>query len=298
MHNSPRCSSAEITIPKAENTESKKYNDNLHSVIEINKMNAQTSDAEFQTVTKSNSVQVATAIEDSTKSDNDKGEIQADKIKDNKITNSQSDEISIRQTPTADTSPDERATSETNVSKKAVTLADLIQVCRDRGVQVFDNKPNVPEAEKRWIEARQNIKSGQKRSVYERSSPYGSINELRSVSQKSEKSGKSRYNRPTTRSRRDRRRAKRSSRSTVTGEDGHADLDLDSDSVRHPQSGQGAHSSETSAVHRKTSAATKRDVLTVCSDYRKSSATTRRSKSSTRSILVSVGFNLYHSLAN
>ena len=76
-----------------------------------------------------------------------------------------------------------------NPPKKPTSLADLIQVCRDKGFQVFNDKSNVPESEKRWIEEHPNKTEGDT-SVYSRSS-----RDLRSSSQRSERTSKTRSGR-------------------------------------------------------------------------------------------------------
>ena len=207
----------------------------------------------------------------------------------NYITNESNDSVikddqsSVHSPPTPERNEDAVQTNiiETaNAPKKPTTLADLIHVCREKGFQVFNDRSNVPESEKRWIEEHTNKNEGHT-SVYGRSS-----RDLRSSSQISERtsktrSGRSRY------SKRDSRRSKRSGGHAPSSKDGRVHIDFHSESPAQGKSRLYTHRSETHSTLRKASAATRYDTLTVSSDYRRSSATTRNSRSSTRSILVS-----------
>ena len=192
------------------------------------------------------------------------------------------DQTSVHNPPTPERNEDAVQTNiiETaNAPKKPTTLADLIRVCREKGFQVFNDRSNVPESEKRWIEEHPNTNEGHT-SVYGRS-----LRDLRSSSQRSERtsktrSGRSRY------SKQDSRRSKRSGGHAPSSKDGRVHIDFDSESPGQGKSRLNTHSSETRLAQRKASAATRYDTLTVSSDYRRSSATTRNSRSSTRSILV------------
>ena len=208
---------------------------------------------------------------------------QASGMQDSNVSVIKDDQTRVKNLPTPERNEYTVQTNENetaNAPKKPTTLADLIHVCRVKGFQVFNDRYNVPESEKRWIEEHPNKTEGHT-SVYGQSS-----RDLRSSSQRSERtsktrSGRSRY------SKRGSRRSKRSGGHAPSSKDGRVHMDFDSESPGQGKSRLYTHSSETHSTLRKTSAATRYDTLTVSSDYRRSSATTRNSRPSTRSILVS-----------
>ena len=183
---------------------------------------------------------------------------------------------------------------------KLTTLADLIHVCRDRGLQVFNDKHNQPEADKLWLKARNWVKTGHKPSVRTPSpSARRSRKSHRSVRSGRTDSTRSRHSKYSRRSKKSGRRDGRKSRmsyadSPSTGRHDYGTEgsynDSDSNSIHRKastlRSVRRRHTRASSSGHR-SSAFTGHDTLTVGSTRNRMSANSRR-ETMTRSSVLSV----------
>lgn len=155
---------------------------------------------------------------------------------------------------------DSKVGEENKPPNKTVTLADLIYVCRDRGLQYFNDKPNVPEADKRWKEANREISRRLRHSGHRRTpSTYNSSDTLRSVSQQTDR-GKSSRGKRSRHSRHDHRRSRRSIRRRDLEQAGSAHRVK---STHHPDASTYATFSDTNSSHQKSSTSTRHDALTI-----------------------------------
>lgn len=187
-----------------------------------------------------------------------------------------------------------------NPPKKLASLADLIHVCRDRGLQVFSDKPNIPEADRLWQKARDRFIHEQRLSGYRSSSEYESPQDYRSVSERTQSVRRSRYIR--SKHSRHSKTSRKSSRRS--GSDQYPDsvsssrryhtavsynAGPETKPVRYKSSSTLRYAAPAGSARQRSSATTRYDTLTVDSSRQRLSAGSRRetmTKSSVLSILV------------
>ena len=187
-----------------------------------------------------------------------------------------------------------------NPTKKLTTLADLIHVCRDRGLQVFNDKPNRPEADKLWLKARTGVILGHRPADRTPSPPTrGRRNGHQSVSSGHTRPTRSRHSKHSRRSKKSNKREEKSRTSYAdsfsTGRHDYGTErsynDSDSNSIHRKTSTLRSvrrHAHASSSGHR-SSAILRHDTLTVGSTRYRMSATSRHetlTRSSVLSILV------------
>ena len=213
-----------------------------------------------QSSLEENTPPVTEAQETNADTVNQTGEKTSDQVIDNKTDPPTITDDDTRLKPADDNA---KVDEENKPPNKTVTLADLIYVCRDRGLQCFNDKPNVPEADKRWKEANREISRRLRHSGHRRTpSTYNSSDNLRSVSQQTNR-GKSSRGKRSRHSRHDHRRSRRSIRRRDLEQAG---------STHHPDASTYATFSDTHSSHQKSSTSTRHDALTVSSTRHQLSA--------------------------
>ena len=193
-------------------------------------------------------------------------------------------------------------TENNNPPEKLTTLADLIHVCRERGLQVFNDKPNHPEADKLWLKTRNGIVRGHRPSGFTPSPPaHGFRHEHQSVRSGHTRSTRSRHSRRSRRSKKSSRREETSgahcpdSVSTAHVNYGtevsYNDSDINSAYHKATASRSVRRGAQAGSSGRRSSAITRHDTLTVGSACHRHSTGSRRetlTRTSVLSILVSV----------